>query len=147
MKKIFAVCIALMFTCVCFSQEVEEDLYDNSDFEESICVSTKLLVQARDFIVNTKEFNTEEKLIKFTTILRKVENTIQACANYSQKFRKNNVSLEGYTKAELREMKMDAELEVYDRLLEIERNIKEYQYEVEAKRLRNMSINAMFFNF
>ena len=108
MKKIFFILIGFVCSIGCFAQGVEDDLYDTSEFSMLANMSAIYLAEGRNYIMSAKVFDSGDRFNKLPRLVRKVDNAIEVCYQYTQKFRKDNIVLEGYTKGEIREMKEEA---------------------------------------
>lgn len=146
MKKIFFLLVGLVCSIGCFAQGVEDDLYDTSEFAAMAHLGVLFLGEGRECIMLPKMFNVEEKLSRMNSLHKKVENIIEACHRYTQKFRKDNIGLEGYTKGEIRNMKKEAENDIYSKLSDLKGEVSSIKSEIQQRIRGNMAINSMFFN-
>ena len=146
MKKILILAVGFMLSMGCFSQEVKDDLYDNTRFADMAHMSVFYLASGRDFIMQTKVFNTKDKAQKLNRLIEKVERTIQVCDEYALKFREGSIALEGYTKGEIRSMKEDAEADAFSRLSAVKKELDAIKYDAQKRVREKMAWGSMFFN-
>lgn len=146
MKKILILAVGFMLSIGCFSQEVKDDLYDNTSFADMAHMSVYYLASGKDYIMRTKVFNTEDKLSKLNRLIAKVERTIQLCDEYTLKFREGSAALEGYTKGEIRSMKKDAEADAYGMLSAVKKEYNAIKYDAQKRIRDKMTWGSMLFN-
>jgi lysyl-tRNA synthetase class I len=146
MKKIFFLLIGFVCSIGCFAQGVEDDLYDTSEFSMLANMSAIYLAEGRNYIMSAKVFDSGDRFNKLPRLVRKVDNAIEVCYQYTQKFRKDNIVLEGYTKGEIREMKEEAEADAFNKVASVQREVKEIKNEIQRRIRNKMVMNSMFFN-
>ena len=123
---------------------------DLQKFKDAAQYSAELLKDGKNLIMNS-DYDVEDKLYYMNELLNNVNYNIQLCTQFIQDFSPGNKDAGNLSDAERTEMKEDAIEEVEVNNMEIKMEMDRMQWEEEMKKeydkRRELSVNAMFFNF